>query len=87
MLAVETIAKFRRMHFGQDMGIKTICRELNMSKKVVRKVVRFGATEFSYKRTVQPRPKPGAWLAERIRLFATNAARTSRERLTVMQQR
>ncbi|MBD3765533.1 MAG: hypothetical protein IE927_12600 [Rhodobacterales bacterium] len=69
------------MHFGQGMGIKTICRALNLSKKVVRKVVRSGATEFSYKRTVQPRPKLGAWLAELDRLLATNAARASRERL------
>ena len=85
MLVVETIAKIRRMHFGQGMGIKTICRELNLSKKVVRKVVRSGATEFSYKRTVQPRPKLGAWLAELDRLLVANAARASRERLTVMQ--
>jgi len=85
MLVVETIAKIRRMHFGQGMGIKTICRDLNLSKKVVRKVVRSGATEFSYKRTVQPQPKLGAWLAELDRPLATNAARASRERLTVMQ--
>jgi transposase len=85
MLVVETIAKIRRMYFGQGMGIKTICRELNLSKKVVRKVVRSGATEFSYKRTVQPRPKLGAWLGELDRLLATNAARAGRERLTVMQ--
>lgn len=52
MLVVETIAKIRRMHFGQGMGITTIFRELNLSKKVVRKVVRSGATEFTYKRTV-----------------------------------
>lgn len=85
MLVVETIAKIRRMLFGQGMGIKTNCRELNLSKKVVRKVVRSGVTEFSYKRTVQPRPKLGAWLAELDRLLAANAARASRERLTVMQ--
>jgi hypothetical protein len=85
MLVVETIAKIRRMHFGQGMGIKTICRELNLSKKVVRKVVWSGATEFSYKRTVQPRPKLGAWLAELDRLLVANATRASRERLTVMQ--
>ena len=85
MLVVETIAKIRRMHFSQGMGIKTICRELKMSKKVVRKVIRSGATEFSYKRTVQPRPKLGAWLGELNRLLAVNAARASRERLTVMQ--
>lgn len=85
MLVVETIAKIRRLHFGEGMGIKTICRELNLSKKVVRKVVRSGATEFGCKRTVQPRPKLGAWLGEPDRLLATNAARASRERLTVMQ--
>jgi transposase len=85
MLIVETIAKIRRMHFSQGMGIKTICRELKMSKKVVRKVIRSGATEFSYKRTVQPRPKLGAWLGELNRHLAVNAARASRERLTVMQ--
>lgn len=70
MLVVETIAKIRRMRFGQGMGIKTICRELNLSKKVVRKVVRSGATEFGYKRRVQPRPRLGAWLAELDRLAA-----------------
>ena len=74
-MVVETIAKIRRMDFGQGMGIKTICRELNLSKKVVRKVVRSGATEFSYKRTAQPRPKLGAWLAELDRLLVANAAR------------
>ena len=42
------------MHFGQGMGIKTICRELNLSKKAVRKVVRSGATAFEYERAVQP---------------------------------
>jgi hypothetical protein len=73
------------MQFGQAMGIKTICRDLNLSKTVVRKVVRSGATGFSDRRRVQPRPKPGAWLAERDRLLAANAARASRERLTVMQ--
>jgi transposase len=78
-------AKIRRMHFGQGMGIRTIRRQLNLSKKVVRKVVRSGATAFSDKRRVQPRPNPGAWLAERDRLLATDAARASRARLTVMQ--
>ncbi|MCA3514050.1 MAG: hypothetical protein IOC80_03675 [Rhodobacter sp.] len=51
----------------------------------MRKAVRSGAGEFSYTRTVQLRPKPGAWLAGPDRLLATNAARASRERLTVMQ--
>jgi hypothetical protein len=73
------------MHFSQGKEIKTICRELNLSQKVVRTVDRSGATEFSYKRTVQPRPKLGACLAELDQLLAVNAARASRELLTVMQ--
>ena len=59
MLIVETIAKIRRLHFTEGKGIKTICRDLKLSKKVVRKVIRTGITEFTYTRTVQPRPKLG----------------------------
>jgi transposase len=82
---VETIAKIRRMHFGQGKAIKAICRELKVSRKVVRKVLRSGATEFSYQRAVQPRPKLGAWLAELTRLLKVNEGRASRERLSLMQ--
>ena len=85
MLIVETIAKIRRLHFTEGKGIKTICRDLKLSKKVVRKVIRTGITEFTYTRTVQPRPKLGAWLGELNRLLAINAARGRRERLTLIQ--
>ena len=46
MLVVETIAKIRRAFFVQKKPIKTICRELRVSRKVVRKVIRSQATEF-----------------------------------------
>jgi hypothetical protein len=46
MLVVETIAKIRRAYFAQKKPIKTICRELRVSRKVVRKVIRSQATEF-----------------------------------------
>jgi len=85
MLIVETIAKIRRLHFTEGKGIKTICRDLKLSKKVVRKVIRTGITAFTYTRTVQPRPKLGAWLEELSRLLAINAARGRRERLTLIQ--
>jgi len=84
MLVVETVAKVRRLHFVQGLGIKAICRELGLSRKVVRKVLRSGATEFRYERTRQPMPKLGAWQAELDRLLAENAGRASRERLTLM---
>ena len=48
MLVVETIAKIRRAHFVDGKPIKQICRELKLSRKVVRKVLRSEATAFEY---------------------------------------
>ena len=84
MLVVETIAKIRRAHFVQGKPIKQICRELKLSRKVVRKVLRSDETAFEYKRTVQPLPKLGPWREELDRLLAANVARGSRERVTVL---
>ena len=61
MLVVETIAKIRRAFFVQEKPIKVICRELRVSRKVVRKVIRSEATEFRYERGTQPLPKIGPW--------------------------
>jgi hypothetical protein len=61
MLVVETIARIRRAFFKQGKPIKAICRELGVSLKVVRKVIRSGATEFRYQREDQPLPKMGRW--------------------------
>jgi transposase len=84
MLVVETIAKIRRAHFVQGKSIKAICRELKVSRKVVRKVLRSGATAFEYERSVQPLPRIGPWKDDLERLLAANEARASRERLTLM---
>src|SRR3954451_22304400 len=61
MFVVETVARIRRAHFVQGKSIKLICRELRVSRKVVRKVLRSAATEFHYEREQQPRPRLGAW--------------------------
>ena len=74
MLVVETIGKIRRAYFVQGKPIKAICRELKLSRKVVRKVLRSGATSFEYERGVQPLPKIGPWRGDLERLLATNAA-------------
>ena len=55
MFGTDKIALIRRAHFGDGKKIKEIVRELAVSRKVVRKVVRSGATEFAYTRQVQPR--------------------------------
>ena len=57
MLIAETIAKVRRAYFSGGKSIKAIRRELRLSWKDVRKVIRSGETTFNYERTVQPWPK------------------------------
>ncbi|HUB48714.1 MAG TPA: IS21 family transposase [Acetobacteraceae bacterium] len=84
MLVVETIAKVRRAYFVEGQSIKEIRRDLRLSRKVVRKVVRTGALEFRYERSEQPMPRLGAWKDELDRLLADNAAKPSRERLTLI---
>jgi transposase len=84
MLVVETIAKIRRLSLVQGKSIKEICRELRISRKVVRKVLRSDATEFRYEREHQPMPKIGPWRNELDRLLATNQGKAARERLTLI---
>jgi transposase len=84
MLVVETIAKIRRAFFKQGKAIKAICRELGVSRKVVRKVIRSGATEFRYEREDQPLPKIGRWRDTLDQLLSENEAKSARERLTLI---
>jgi transposase len=83
MLVVETVAKIRRAFFGQGKAIKAICRELGLSRKVVRKVIRSGATEFHYEREHQPLPKIGPWRERLDTMLLANAAKSAREQLTL----
>jgi len=84
MLVVETVAKIRRAYFVQGKAIKAICRELRLSRKVVRKVLRSEATEFRYEREDQPLPRIGPWQAELDRLLLANESKPTRERLTLI---
>jgi transposase len=84
MLVVETIAKIRRAFFRDGKPIKAICRDLGVSRKVVRKVIRSGATEFRYEREVQRLPKIGRWSDELDQLLTANEGKSPRERLTLI---
>jgi transposase len=84
MLVLETIAKIRRAYFVQQKTIKAICRELRVSRKVVRKVLRSEATEFHYERSEQPLPRIGPWQEALDRMLASNEAKPTRERLTLI---
>ena len=84
MLVVETIAKIRRAYFVQGKSIKAICRELKVSRKVVRKVLRSQATPFRYEREQQLMPRIGPWKEELDRLLSANESKSARERLTLI---
>jgi hypothetical protein len=84
MKGVDTMARIRREFFVRGRAIKEIVRELHVSRHTVRKVLRSGATEFTYQREVQPLPKLGRWKAELARLLAANEAKPARERLTLI---
>jgi transposase len=84
MLIVETISKIRRAYFVQKKPIKVICRELRVSRKVVRKVIRTEATEFRYERSAQPLPKLGPWVGALDGLLLANESKPPRERLTLI---
>ena len=83
MLVVETIAKVRRAHLVGGKGIKTIARELGLSRNTVRRVLRSGETSFAYERSEQPSRKLGAHLVRLDAMLTQNAARPRRERLTL----
>jgi transposase len=84
MLVLETVAKVRRAYFIQKKTIKAICRELKVSRKVVRKVLRSEATEFRYERAEQPLPRIGPWQEALDQLLVSNEAKSGRERLTLI---
>src|SRR6266545_1316190 len=84
MLILETIAKIRRAFFVQGKSIKLICRELRVSRKVVRKVIRSEATEFRYEREAQPLPKIGPWRDKLDQVLLANEGKAARERLTLI---
>jgi transposase len=84
MLVVETIAKIRRAYFQQKKAIKTISRELKVSRKAIRKAIRSEATEFRYERSVQPMPKIGPWRERLDELLLANERKPRRERLTLV---
>jgi len=84
MLIVETISKIRRPAHVQGKTIKAICRELGVSRKVVRRVLRSEETEFKYERSRQPQPKLGPWRDHLDGILLANEAKASRERLTLI---
>ncbi len=82
MLIVETIAKIRRYHFVEGLGIKAISRKLNLSRNTVRKVIRSGVTEHKYERNKQPLPQLGKYVERLEKLLNKDMQRPKKRRFT-----
>ena len=77
-------SEIRRANFIEGKSIKQICREPRVFRNTVRKVIRSGATEFTYDGSTQPRPKLDPWRSELDAMLAENARRPKRERMTTI---
>ena len=84
MFIVEMIARIRRTQFVQGKSITSICQELRVSRKTVRKVLRSEKTEFHCEREEQPMPRLGEWREKLDALLTSNEAKSSRERLPLI---
>lgn len=82
MLIVETIAKIRRYHFVDGLGIKEISRKLRLSRNTVRKVIRSGMTEHKYERSHQPLPRLGDYVDRLDKLLEEDWKRPKKRRFT-----
>lgn len=84
MKSVDTIARVRRAFHVQGWSLKRICRELNVSRNTVRRILRSDETAFSYERERQPQPKIGPWQVQLVALLDGNESKAKRERLTLV---
>jgi predicted transcriptional regulator len=82
MFIVESIAKIRRMYYVDGKGIKTIARDLNISKNTVKKIIRSDATKFELAKHTKARPALGEHLNTLNKLLNDNLAEPVRRRMT-----
>ncbi len=82
MMIVETIAKIRRLYYVQNKGIKTIARELNLSKNTVKKIIREDKTSKTYIRDKQVLPIMNEFKDQLISMLKSNVTQPLRLRYT-----
>lgn len=81
---METIRKVRLAHHRDHASIRKICRDLNLSRNTVRKIIRSDATEFVYERKVQPRPKLEPFRERLAAYLKEDSAKPVRQRRTAL---
>ena len=82
VLCVETIGKIRRRRLVQGESISAIARDLGLSRNTVKRALRSEGEGFEYRRSSQPRPKLGAYLATLEAWLEAEEKLPSRERRT-----
>src|SRR3546814_8870432 len=80
MLFLETVVRIRREYAG-GKAIKAIARDVQVSRKVIRKAIRAPEGAFDYQRKVQPLPRIGPFQDRLNTLLEENEVRGKRERL------
>ena len=83
---MESIAKIRRMYHINNKGIKTIAKELNISKNTVKKVIRSDATKFELTKHIKSKPVLGGHIVRLHQLLEENKKEPLRRRMTFSSQ-
>lgn len=81
---METIRKVRLAHHRDKKTIREIARDYNLSRNTVRKIIRTGATEFSYERKVQPRPRLEPFKEQLAKLLEEDSPKPPKQRRTAL---
>ena len=82
MFIVESIAKIRRMYHVDGKAIKSIARELNISKNTVKKIISSNKTKFEVAKYTKGKPILGDHLELLKQLLAENIKEPVRRRMT-----
>lgn len=79
---METIGKVRRRRLVHGESISAIARDLRLSRNTVKRALRVEGEAFEYRRTRQPQPKLGAYVATLDAWLEAEQALPLRERRT-----
>lgn len=79
---METAIKIRRQRLIEQQGIKSIARNLNLSKNTVKKYLRQERVNTSYKRTKQVMPKLGEYREELDKILLEESLKDKKYRKT-----
>lgn len=81
---METIRKIRLAYHRDHKPIREIARDFNLSRNTVKKILRSDATELTYERKVQPRPKLELFKEKLAEYLAEDSSKPQKHRRTAV---